>query len=423
MRLRPHNSRLRAICNKTMATDHPFHALTFELQQSAAQSKASIHHRWAQLAATSHVPADPVLFSEWPLIASQRLQDKLTQRVEALCAVLQPKLRAELMQAQGWQQASAADVLTVDYAIVFDEENDAEAWDIRLVEFQAFTSLLTMGYRLHQVHTQLWPQLADCPPWQTSDQDQDWLQICRPWLAGGEHPALLEYQPWQRGTLFDLHATSVLWNLPIIEPHQIEIDTKGRLISNQDGKRTQHDKVLNRLILSELDDGEQDGRRDGRRFTHQLQSAHVAWHSHPAWYFLVHKGLASEIKIPFEPMNVRGHQWRDVNLPAHHLVAKNIFSCGGKDLRIGPSAQELDSLDQAENWLIQPRYRPYPVMTNNAGEKVYAEIRLIVQLNESMQPWIAMQIVRMYCAEQASASFFQGREGEGANILHRPPSA
>ncbi len=402
---------------------HPFHDLTFELQKQAPQSKARIHQLWANLAATSHVPAEPVLFSEWPLIASQRLQDKLTQRVTALCKVLQPKLKAELVQTQGWQHPQAADVLTVDYAIIVDEEDGADGWDIRLVEFQAFTSLLTMGYRLHQAHSQLWPQLASCPPWQTYGEDQDWLNACRPWLAGGNNPALLEYQPWQRGTLFDLHASSVLWNLPIIEPHQIEIDTRGRLISNKNGQRTLHDKVLNRLILSELKAGGQDCGQDGGRFAHQLQSADVNWHSHPAWYFLVHKGLASEIKIPFEPINVRGHQWRDLNLPAHHLVAKNIFSCGGKDLRIGPSAQELDQLEQPENWLIQPRYRPYPVMTNQAGEKVYAELRLIVQLRAEAQPWIAMQIVRMYCAEQASASFFQGREGEGANILHRPPSA
>jgi hypothetical protein len=405
----------RVTCNKAMATNHhPFHELTFELQKNAAQSKETIHHLWAHLAGTSHVPAAPVLFSEWPLIASHCLQDKLTQRVEALCAALKPNLQAELMQAQGWQHASAADVLTIDYAIIFDEEGDTDAWDIRLVEFQAFTSLLTMGYRLHQAHSQLWPQLADCPPWQKISGNLDWLQTCRPWLAGGDNPALLEYQPWQRGTLFDLHATSVLWNLPIVEPHQIEIDTTGRLFSKQNGKLIQHDKLLNRLILSELNDADQ--------FLPQLQTTKVNWHSHPAWYFLVHKGLASEIKIPFEPKNVRGHQWRDLNLPAQKLVAKNIFSCGGKDLRISPSAQELDQLDQAENWLVQPRYRPYPVMTNQAGENVYAEVRLIVQLKEAKQPWIAMQIVRMYCAEQASASFFQGREGEGANILHRPPS-
>jgi hypothetical protein len=404
----------RVTCNKAMATDHhPFHALTFELKKNAAQSKQTIHHLWAQLAGTTHVPPEPVLFSEWPLIASHCLQDKLTQRVAALCDTIKPNLRAELLQAKGWQHASAADVLTIDYAIIFDEENDADAWDIRLVEFQAFTSLLTMGYRLHQAHSQLWPQLMDCPPWQKRSENLDWSQTCRPWLAGGDNPALLEYQPWQRGTLFDLHATSALWNLPIVEPHQIEIDAEGRLFSNQNGVRTQHDKILNRLILSELDDHDP--------FLKQVQAVKLNWHSHPAWYFLVHKGLASEIKIPFEPENVRGHKWRDLNLPAHKLVAKNIFSCGGKDLHIGPSEQALDQLDQPENWLVQPRYRPYPVMTNQAGEKVYAEVRLIVKLHESEQPWIAMQIVRMYCAEQASASFFQGREGEGANILHRPP--
>jgi hypothetical protein len=60
-------------------------------------------------------------------------------------------------------------------------------------------------------------------------------------------------------------------------------------------------------------------------------------------------------------------------------------------------------------------------MKTSAGAPVFAEIRLIVRLTQSDRPWIAMQIARMYCADQASASFFQGREGEGATILHTPP--
>ncbi|WP_189346865.1 hypothetical protein [Undibacterium macrobrachii] len=398
--------------------DHPFHPLSFELQQTAPQSKQRIHDLWAQAAGTPHLPPQAVLFSEWPLVASQCLQDKLTQRTEALCQVLQPHLQAQAIQQHGWQHGTAADVLTIDYAIICD----GDSWDIRLVEFQAFTSLLTMGYRLHQVHSQLWPQLADCPPWQGAKTEQSWMQASRAWLAGGDNPALLEYQAWQRGTLFDLHASSLLWNMPIVEPHQIEVDANGRLFSTQHGVRQQHDYILNRLILSELEDDAQ--------FLRQLQKSQMNWHSHPAWYFLVHKGLSAELTIPFEPKNVKLSQWHELNLPAQEIVAKNIYSCGGKDLRIGPSVQELEDLSlagQGDQWLVQPRYRPYPVMRSSNGVPVFAEVRMIVQLQEnqqarSQQTRIAMQILRMYCAEQASASFFQGREGEGANILHRPPN-
>ncbi|MBC3872685.1 hypothetical protein [Undibacterium flavidum] len=414
-------------------SNHPFHALTFELQSKVPQTKQRMHELWTQRAGTPHVPEQPVLFSEWPIVASQRLQEQLTRRVQALCQTLKPYLQKERVQAQGWQYGGGADVITVDYAIVCDKMDaevsddvnddvnaEAEGWDIRLVEFQAFTSLLTMGYRLHQVHSQLWPQLADCPPWQKLSTEQAWLDRSRNWLAGGDNPVLLEFQPWQRGTLFDLHAASILWNLPIIEPGQIDIDAAGRLHSKQGGVRQHHDKILNRLILSELSELKDD-QQFSSQFLPQLKTAQLHWHSHPAWYFLVQKGLAADIKIPFEPENVKGHQWRNLNLPAQKLVAKNIYSCGGKDLHLGPDAQTLDQLQDAEQWLIQPRFRPYPVMRTQSGSPVYAEVRLILQLEETSEARIAMQIVRMYCAEQASASFFQGREGEGASILHTPP--
>ncbi|MBR7801353.1 hypothetical protein KDM90_15190 [Undibacterium sp. FT137W] len=375
-----------------------------------------MHHGWAERAGTAdtsyhRLPKDLTLFSEWPVIASHALQQRLCTRLNALCATLGPHLQAVRTLEKGWKQAHEADVLTVDYAIV----EDGNGWDIRLVEFQAFTSLLSTGFRLHQLHSDLWPELADCPPWHDVGCDAEWLQNAREWVVGGNSPALLEHQVWQRGTLFDLYATSLLWDVPIVEPHQVEIDAQGRLFSILNGKRNQHDQILNRLILNELP--------TEHPFLENIKSAQLRWHSHPEWFFLVQKGLCADLKIPFEPRNVRADAWRELGINPEHLVAKKMDSCGGKDLLLSPNAKDLDQLDFAKNWLVQPRYTPYPIAENSQGDAVFAEIRLIVRLDPVKAPWIAMQIVRMYCAEQASASFFKGREGEGATILHTPPSS
>lgn len=397
--------------------EHPFHPLSFELQKSAPQSRDTFHDLWGDYAGITGEPIERKLFSEWPIIASQRLQDQLTQRVLALCYTLRPHLQASVMQAQDWQHGGAADILTIDYALI-KKDGDDDDWDLRLVEFQSFTSLLAMGYRLQQVHCELWPQLADCPPWQKVDSEQEWLSASKGWMAGGENPALLEYQPWQRGTTFDLHATAKLWKLPIIEPHQVEIDARGNFFSMRDGVRTQHDKILNRLILRELD--------DGGRFARELQRAKLDWHSHPAWYFLVNKGSAAKVKIPFEPENVNLLDWRKLNLPASDLVAKHSFSYAGKDLRMSPSASELEQLiaeGQGKQWIVQPRFQPYAVAHSKSGEPIHAEFRMVVQLDAQLQPWIAMQIMRFYYGTSASGCYFQGREGEGGTILHRPPQS
>lgn len=392
---------------KTQASS-PFHPLSFELLQAAPVSKSAMQETWSRLAGTNYLPEQATLFSEWPLIASTQLQEKLEQRALALCKAASPYLRAERMT--DWSHQHDAEVLTIDYAIVADGEN----WDLRLVEFQAFTSLLATGYHIHQSHSQLWPALANCEPWQKPAEGRSWLAATQSWLCKGEQTAILEFQPWKRSTLFDLHASSLLWKIPLIEPHQLKVDAQGRLFSNDALQSVQHDSVLNRLILNEL--------KDDGHCLQQLKNAQVQWHSHPAWYYLVHKGLASELKIPFEPQNVRADVWRSLGLAPQDLVAKNIYSCAGKDLYIGPTAAELDHLPQSHDWVVQPRFQAYPVMHNAQGEPVFAELRLVVQIAKAAEPWIAMQIVRLYYGKQASASFFQGREGEGVTVLHRPPT-
>ena len=142
---------------KTQASS-PFHPLSFELLQASPVSKSVMQEAWSRLAGTNYLPEQATLFSEWPLIASTQLQEKLEQRAQALCKAASPYLRAERMT--GWVHQHDAEVLTIDYALVAD----GEAWDLRLVEFQAFTSLLATGYHIHQSHDQLWHVLANCAP-------------------------------------------------------------------------------------------------------------------------------------------------------------------------------------------------------------------------------------------------------------------
>ncbi len=386
----------------------PFDALGMELLAERPCSKQEMQNSWSSYAHTSYLPQQPKLFSEWPLIATNDLQHRLQQRLNALVTALQGRLGAAAMQATPWKNKQAADVLTVDFALV----KEGDTWDLRLVECQTFTSLLVTGFHVHQVHQERWPSLASTTAWDARIGSAYWLDWCRRWVAGEGTAAILEHQPWQRGTLFDLHASSVQWGLPLIEPHQLQIDDHGALFSEIDGQKIVWQQILNRLILNEID--------ERNNFVEHIAANQCKWHSHPAWYDLVQKGVMAEIDIEGEPACVDASNWRALGMAPQKLVAKNKFSCAGKQIYIGPSAEELDALTPASDWLVQPRFEPYAIHTNQRGEQAFAEIRLIVRLEALQDPMIAMQLVRVYYGQQASASFFQGREGEGVTVLHRP---
>ena len=404
--------------NNTHQDRHPFHPLCFELIKKVPKTKHDLHSLWTQESGDSFIFTNDIMFSEFPIIASPELSNKLNNRTLDLCHDIKHKLKKNSLNSDLWPNAPDADVITIDYAIIQDQDSSL-GWDIRLVEFQAFTSILATGFFLYKAHKILWPQLCESSAWgnrygqQNIHDETQWKSICSQWQSSQLGCVLLEYNPQFRSSTFDLNATSRLWSIPIVEPHQLITNDSQLSAIQGDGKTIPVQKILNRLILSDI--------ASDPVFIDKIKHAQIQWHNHPAWYFAINKGTATEFSLRNEPINVRADNWRLLNLPATSLVAKNIYSCAGKDLLISPSEMQLNTLQNAHEWLVQPKYCPFTVFQDDQKESIFAEVRLIVCLKNVEQPWIAMQLVKLYRGTLASASSFQGRQYEGVTLLHNPP--
>lgn len=391
------------------SSDPPLHPLSLEVLGRYRFDKSSVAQAWRAACPGAAVSLDEHLISELPVVASARLDRLLQERSADLCQQLRPYLTAESIPA-AWKNACDADVLTVDYAVIADPQSES-GWNIRLVEFQAFTSILATSYLLHQAYSEIAPPLAQLRPWQMLPTQQHWLQATREWLCAGKSTALLEHAHQKRATSFDLNASSVLWNMPLLAPEDVELRSDQHIKSRLDGRTIE--RLCNRLILSEI--------AEQTATISKLQQAQVEWQNHPGWYFAVNKGLAPHLHLQGEPKNAFAPQWRSLGLPASQLVAKNCLSFAGKDLLLHTTAHQLDTLPSAQDWLVQPRYQAYPLLHDEDGAPLFAEIRLMLQIKPAQAPWTAMQLLRWYRGDRASASGFQGRFGEGLSVLYKPP--
>jgi hypothetical protein len=406
--------------NASVKKQHPLHPFCLELMVRSPKTKDEIHVSWMSESKSIFKFESNKNLSEQVLIASPELKKKINERIDDLCQKLKSKLLSTSLPTSIWSNAPDADVLTVDYAIIQDQDTTL-SWDLRLVEFQAFTSLLTTGYLLHQVHQKLWPELANFQPWGSHYEGKPvqgtthWKEICGQWQAGSESTVLLEHNPYQRPTSFDLMATSQLWNIPLIDPQQLKFNGTQLLAKLSTGETIPIKKIFNRLILSDIE--------KDLVSVKNIRDTDVKWHSHPAWYYGIHKGTATEVNFKFEPKNARANEWKSLNMPASSLVAKNIFSFGGKDLLISPNEAQLNSLQNANDWLIQPKYTAFPIFYDEDGTATFGEIRLIVNLKNIDQPWIAMQMIRLYRGHSAASSYLQGKRFEGITLLYNPPQS
>ncbi|MGN6516497.1 MAG: hypothetical protein ACTHLR_11740 [Rhizomicrobium sp.] len=367
---------------------------------------------WLHLLNQPRFPINPNWIGETPLVASRALIAALDDRIHDLLGWLKPRLGRQ--DDSDWPMAPAADVLSADLAIVRAPDTE-RGWDLRWVELQTFTSLVSLIYTLHRAGAELWPELAPCTFWGKPPHGRDWLSATKTWMAPAPDSILLEHNPWSQPTRADFEAARHWFGLTVTEPQALRpragrlerIDESGRLFA------VPH--IANRLILHEAENAE--------ALTRMLSSASVSWHSHPVWYYRINKGVMPDLPLPQSQRCARGDRWRELGHPAEALVAKACRSYAGKSVLLTPDAKALDSLDDPQSWIVQPRFSSAPLIQAHDGAPLHGEIRCVIALpRDGADPWIVCRLARMTRGPMASANGWSGLPGEGAVPVYAPPA-
>lgn len=356
-------------------------------------------------------PINPNWIGETPLIASKALIAALDNQVGDVLTWLGPKLARQ--HDADWPLAPAADVLSADLAIV-SAPNTERGWDLRWVELQTFTSLVSLIYTLHRAGAELWPELDGLAFWGKPPNGSDWLAATKAWMAPCPESILLEQDPWSQPTRADFEATRHWFGTIVTETSALRLRAGELERIDEDGRARPVTHIANRLILHEAAQPD--------TVKQMLSSASVSWHSHPAWYYRINKGVMPDLPFPEGQRCARGDRWRDLGLPAGALVAKACQSYAGKSVLLDPDAGALDGLDDPKNWVVQPRFSSVPLLQARDGAPLHGEIRCVIALpKDGANPWVVCRLARMTRGPMASANGWSGLPGEGAVPVYAPP--
>lgn len=366
---------------------------------------------WQRLLNGPRFPIDTNWIGETPLVASQTLIDLLDDRLNHLVTMLEPRLSRRNDPA--WPLAPAADVLSADLAIV--EAPDTErGWDLRWVEFQTFTSLVSMLYTLHLAAAEIWPELGALAFWGTLPQGSDWRAATQRWMAPETGSILLESAPWSQVTRHDFEAAQHWFGLTPTDPRSLRTRSGQLERCDETGRWLPVPHIANRLILHETP--------ARAELENLLSSVSPGWNSHPAWYYRINKGVMTELALPPSERCERGDRWRELGLPAEALVAKLGHSYAGQGVRLDLDESTLDGLESPEAWIVQPKFSPARLLKARDGAPLYGEIRCVVALPQNGEsPWVVCRIARMTRGPMASAANWSGAAGEGAVPIYAPP--
>ena len=352
-----------------------------------------------------------------PLLMQPRLVQRLNERAQALTAWLHA-------QRGLWQRPDdpPMDVISADLALVLDP-GDAEGWDLRWVEFQAFTSVgATMDW-LHELAVHQWPETAALDPHGTGLSAGAWAQAWRTWVSGG-HPAdqvrVLEHQPQAQRTRWDFVALAQRHGWALIEPDELQPGPEG-LRCRASGQPVA--ALLNRLVPNHYPG------RDSDHWAALQRQEGVHWHSAPALFERVHKGLmpAWHAQDPTQRVEAAdAADWESLGLPPEALVLKPCLGFGGEAVALSPDRTTLrDRARRAApgTWIVQALHRALPVLEASDGVPLALELRLILDPSDPAAPICRSRLGRLRRLEQgglSSARAWQGLPGQGLALLLSP---
>ena len=269
----------------------------------------------------------------------------------------------------------------------------------KLVEIQGFPSL----YAYQPVVCDIYREVYNLDPGLDAFFCSGYPSLLRRAVLGNcdpENVILMEIDPLQQKTLPDFLLTEKLCGIKTVSITDV-VKRGNRLYYGN----TPIHRIYNRAIVDEL---QRKGIRPNFDFRDDLD---VEWAGHPNWYFRI-----SKFSLPYLQHRCVPQTWFLNQAPAvpddlENYVLKPLYSFAGLGVIIGPSREQLDSV-QAEQYILQERVNFAPVISTPCGP-TKAEVRVMYLWLDDLQA--VSTIIRMGRGKMMGVDHNRDMEWVGAS--------
>ena len=339
--------------------------------------------------------------SESPIFMTFKFREKLKDVAESIIDQIISCPDSELQKAIPSNCNVPNDTLkphflTIDFGICTDENGELVP---QLIELQAFPTLYSFQKELQNSFCEVYPFLKELAPEIT---DEAYYQKLRDLIVGDENPenvVLLELYPHKQKTNVDFYLTKKHIGIEIVCLSEVLKERKN-LFYEKDGRKIQIKRIYNRVIFDELDQipnfkTEFDFREE----------VNVKWITHPNWFFKVSKFLLPKLQHQYIPKSYFLNEFpTEENLS--DFVLKPLFSFAGSGVNLYPKQDEIDKIEDKENFIMQRKVNYAPLFKDPNNELSKAEIRILYIWNENeARPQLMQRLVRMTKAEMVNVDF------------------
>ena len=199
-----------------------------------------------------------------------------------------------------------------------------------------------------------------------------------------ENVVLIDIEPHLQKTKVDFMAVEQFFGVKSVCISALKLRNK-KLYYDLNGQETEVKRIYNRVIFDELD-----RRTDLKCEFNLTQEVEVEWAGHPNWFFRISKFSMPLLNSPYVP-EARYLSDYQGNFPSdlENYVLKPLFSFAGTGVIYDVKPEDVQSVQDPENYILQKKIYYAPALKTPDGEGVKTEIRMLYLWPEKAEKPIA----------------------------------
>lgn len=340
--------------------------------------------------------------SESPIFLPESFRLKLVEASDSIIAQIKKFSNEELSQAIPKNCFVPNDTdkphfLAIDFGICKDEVGEIVP---KLIELQAFPSLFGFQAFYEELLWEVYPFLQELKASLPLDEYENEL---REVILGKENPEnviLLEIFPERQKTNIDFKVTENILGISTVCLTKLKKQGQ-KLFYEKNGTLIPVHRIYNRIIFDELDKIP----NLKLEFDFREEEVDVEWITHPNWFFKISKYILPKLEHKYIPKSYFLNDFPSgENL--NDFVLKPLFSFAGSGVNLNPTQNEIDEIQDKENYILQRKVNYEPLFEDIHGDFSKAEIRLLYMWKpQEENPDIAVSLVRMTKAAMVNVDF------------------
>tara|TARA_R110000737_G_scaffold60142_3_gene86902 strand:- start:276 stop:1469 length:1194 start_codon:yes stop_codon:yes gene_type:complete len=300
--------------------------------------------------------------------------------------------------------------LQMDFGICLDEKGKLIP---QMVEVQGFPTLyffqelMAKGYRDHFDIPTNYHHLNGI-------SSVEYVEKLREIIVGDcspENVILLEIEPHKQTTQIDFLGTAHHLGIKVVCISELITEGKNVFYTDQKGLKIQVRRIYNRVIFDELFK-----RDDLQRQFDFTKEYNVEWIGHPNWFFRISKFTMPLINSTYVPPCHFLHQLEKYPEDLENYVLKPLFSFAGSGVLINVTKQDLDAVQDRENYILQKKVAYAPVINTPTGP-AKCEIRMLMIWEKGeKKARVVNNLVRISKGEMVGVRYNKDKDWVGASV-------